>query len=70
MEDETIYIPPGLNLLVDIDRTPVLNLVLVEGSLIFAPSDDPEHERFFDAHYIFVSGGTMEVGTEEFPYTS
>jgi hypothetical protein len=47
-----------------------LNLVIVEGSIIFAPESDPTHERFFDAAYMFISGGLMEVGTEEFPYTS
>jgi hypothetical protein len=47
-----------------------LNLVIVEGSIIFAPDSDPTHERFFDAAYMFISGGLMEVGTEEFPYTS
>lgn len=72
MEGETIYVPPGLNLLVDVDRTPILNLVMVEGSIIFAPDADPNHERYFDAHYIFITGegSLMEVGTEEFPYTS
>jgi hypothetical protein len=44
--------------------------VLVEGALIFAPDANPLHQRFFDAGYIFVSGGYMEVGTEAFPYTS
>ena len=70
MEGETIYIPAGLNLLVDVDSVPLLIAVLVEGSLIFAPDADPNHHRTFDAKYIFVNGGTMEVGTEEFPYTS
>ena len=37
LEMETIYIPPGLNLLVDVDKTELLNAVIVEGSLIFAP---------------------------------
>jgi hypothetical protein len=70
MEMESIWIPKGLNLLVDVDSTPQLNAVIVEGSLIFAPDSDATHHRFFDAHYIFVNGGLMEVGTEEFPYTS
>ena len=70
MEGESLYVPPGLNLLVDIDSTPELNAVIVEGSIIFAPNSDPNHERFFDANYIFVHGGLMEVGTEEFPYSS
>jgi hypothetical protein len=70
MEGESIHVPVGLNLYVDIDKSPILNAVIVEGSIIFAPETDPNHERFFDAKYIFVSGGLMEVGTEEFPYTS
>lgn len=71
MEGESIWIPEGLNLLVDIDRSPVINAIIVEGSIIFQPvEDDPNHHRYFDASYIFVTGGKMEVGTEQFPYTS
>jgi hypothetical protein len=55
----------------DIDSTPVLDLVLVEGSLIFPPNEsDSSHVRTFDAYYVLVEGGYFEVGTEEFPYTS
>jgi len=67
---ESVYVPPGFNLLVDVDKTPELNAIIVEGSIVFAPDDDATHERFFDARYIFINGGAMEVGTEEFPYTS
>jgi hypothetical protein len=70
LEGESIYIPKGLNLLVDIDSTPQLNAIIVEGTLIIAPDVDPTHHRTLDAHYIFVNGGRMEVGTEAFPYTS
>jgi hypothetical protein len=71
MEMESVWIPKGLNLYVDVDRTDLLNAIVVEGSLIFAPNkQDPLHERYFDAHYIFVRNGTMEVGTEQDPYTS
>ena len=57
--------------MVDIDSSPRLNAIIVEGSLIFAPNDaNPNHLRTFDAKYIFVNMGKMEVGTEEFPYTS
>ena len=70
MDGETVYVPSGLNLVVDIDESPKLNLVLVEGSLTFLPNSNPEHQRKFHAHYIYVHGGSMEVGTEEFPYTS
>ncbi len=60
-----------MHLLVDVDSTPVLKLVLVEGSLIFPSDSDSSHVRTFDAYYIFVKmGGYLEVGTEELPYTS
>ena len=71
MDMASIIVPKGLNLLVDIDTSPKINALFVEGSLTFAPSSDPNHVRRFDAMYIFVhSGGSMEVGTEEHPYTS
>jgi hypothetical protein len=70
MEGESIWIPTGLNLLVDIDVSPEINAIICEGSLLFVPDADPNHHRSFDANYIFVSGGKMEVGTEDFPYTS
>jgi hypothetical protein len=50
---------------------PQLSFILVEGALIFAPHpSDPTHQRTFDAGYIFINGGYMEVGTEANPYTS
>jgi len=70
VDGEMVHLPAGMNLFVDIDRSPVLRAVLVEGQLIFAPNSDPNHQRFFDAYYIFINGGSMEVGTEEHPYTS
>mgnify|MGYP002635234742 FL=1 len=58
--------------MVDIDETPILNAVFVEGSILFVPDTDASHHRKFDAHYLFITneGSRMEVGTEEFPYTS
>jgi G8 domain len=70
MEGESVVIPKYLNLLVDIDSSPILNAIDVEGSLIFLPHDKPDTMRTFDAHYIMVKGGYLEIGTEQFPYTS
>ena len=71
VDGESVSVPKGLNLLVDIDFSPVLNLVIVDGgSIIFPPNSDPNHKRTFDAHYIFINNGYMEVGTEAEPYTS
>lgn len=70
VDGESVVVPKGTNLLVDIDSTPKLNLVLVEGSLIFPSNPDPTHVRTFDAKNVFVHKGYMEVGTEADPYTS
>jgi hypothetical protein len=70
IEGDMIYIPKGLSLLVDVDSTPILSVVVVEGALIFPPSDNPNHFRTFDAHYVMVKAGYFEAGTEQFPYTS
>jgi G8 domain/IPT/TIG domain len=68
---EAIQIPKGRSLLVNVDSVPQLSFIVVEGALIFAPHPtDVNHQRTFDAGYIFINGGYMEVGTEEFPYTS
>jgi hypothetical protein len=56
--------------LVDVDSTPILNALIVEGALIFPSDSDPTHQRTFDAHYIMINHGYMEVGTENEPYSS
>jgi hypothetical protein len=43
LEGEAVSIPAGMHLLVDVDSTPVLSFLTVEGSLIFAPEADPNH---------------------------
>eukprot|EP00361_Fabrea_salina_P003869 CAMPEP_0202427040 /NCGR_PEP_ID=MMETSP1345-20130828/1320_1 /ASSEMBLY_ACC=CAM_ASM_000843 /TAXON_ID=342563 /ORGANISM="Fabrea Fabrea salina" /LENGTH=3382 /DNA_ID=CAMNT_0049037631 /DNA_START=76 /DNA_END=10221 /DNA_ORIENTATION=+ len=63
MEGETVHIPKGQNVVLDIP-TPVLNLILVEGTLTV--EDKPGVT--LDAHYIFVNGGKFVVGTEEKPF--
>ena len=43
IEGDLVYIPAGLNLIVDVDSTPVLSAVVVDGSLIFPSHPDPTH---------------------------
>ncbi len=50
--------------LVDVS-TPKLSVLLVQGVLVFA-TDVPVLNM--DAEYIFVFGGTFEVGTKEAPF--
>jgi len=68
---DSVSIPVGQTLIVDVARTPILKAVIVEGSLIFSPDSSPTHHRTFDAEYVFVSTGALfQVGTETNRYTS
>ena len=71
MEGEAVEIPSGQHLLVDVPVVPKLSFVLVYGSLIFESNENnPNDRKTFDAGYIMVNGGYLEIGTEDFPYTS
>ena len=70
-DGESVLIPAGQMLIVDIDTSPILNAVIVQGSLVFAPDADPTHHRTFDAKYIYVDrNAVLEIGTEDNRYTS
>ena len=70
IDGESVSVPSGLCLLVDIQHSPKLRLVSVDGGALIFPSndDDPSFEATFDARYINILRGTMEVGTEKHPY--
>ena len=56
LEGETVYIRSGQTVFLDTD-TPVLNLILIEGCLIFEDSQDVH----LQAKYIFVNTGKLQV---------
>ena len=69
-DGEFVYIPKGLNLLVDDATTPAtgrLSGILVEGSLIAQP-DTEVPIRTINTDNIIVRGGEVEFGSEEHPY--
>ena len=55
-EGESVYIKPGQTVFLDIS-TPVLNLILIEGTLIF----EDEQDLHLQAKYIFINGGKLQV---------
>lgn len=59
IEGDSIAISKGVNFIFDLDESPKMQAILVEGSLIFPPDEDENHHRTFDARYIFVKGGRM-----------
>lgn len=58
LEGESVYIQAGQTVLLDTD-TPVLNLILIEGELIF----EDEHDVSLQARYIFINNGRLQVCT-------
>ena len=67
-ELESVWVPKGLTLIVDIPNPPLLKEVIVEGALVFDPylecSDTP---HTFDAYWIFANGGKISIGKEDCP---
>ena len=61
---ESVYIQAGQTVLLD-TSTPVLNLVLIEGELIF----EDEQDVSLDARYIFINTGKLQVCTVCFVMT-
>ena len=89
-EGDTVVVPVGQSILVDVSP-PLLNLVLIEGEMIFDNKGASCHSAWeahgmlrkfifpsaslfyctdltFDAHYIFVNGGLLSVGSEAEPF--
>jgi len=62
IEDALVSIPQGQAILLDED-TPILLILTVEGVLVFDNKD-----IHLQATYIWVKGGTMEIGTEQKPF--
>ena len=64
-DGESVTIPAGLNIILDVP-TGVLNLLEIEGTLIVQDSPGITIEAF----YIFIFGGTLQIGTEDNHYTN
>ena len=64
LEGESVYIKEGQTVFLDTD-TPVLNLILIEGALIF----EDEQDMHLQAKYIFINNGKLQIGTEDNPFS-
>lgn len=52
-EGDTVYVPKGMTLVVDVDSTPILESILVEGKIIFSD----EKAMKIDAKYFLIVEG-------------
>ena len=62
-DGESVFVPKGQSLLIDVS-TPKLKAVIVEGNLLF----EDKKTLTFDAHYVFIKGGSFNVGSPENPH--
>ena len=60
---DTVYIPEGQVVLLD-QSLPRFYMILIQGSLIFDRTDIT-----LSANYILLRGGTLQIGTEQEPFT-
>ena len=68
VEGEFVVITPGMTILLDID-TPVIKFLLINGGTLIFDEENPSVE--LQAEYILIAGGgSLQIGTEEKPYTS
>ena len=63
VEGESVYIKEGQTVFLD-TNTPVLNLILIEGALVF----EDEQDIHLRAKYIFINNGRLQIGTEDEPF--
>lgn len=69
-EFESVWVPKGLVLIVDVPNPPPLKEVIVEGGLVFDPYlPCTATPQTFDAFWIFANGGNIQIGTEDVPIT-
>jgi hypothetical protein len=68
VEGEDVEIPPGVWIEFDLEETPLLHFVTVNGRLSF--KNDPEEavDRTIHAYIVFVRQGELLIGDEEEPY--
>ena len=57
--------PSGWNLLLDLEETPILNSLTINGRLSFIQNGQNVHLR---SKYIFVRAGELFIGSEEAPF--
>lgn len=62
-EGDSVHIKAGQTVFLDVN-TPVLNLILIEGALVFWDQSN----LHLQAKYIFINQGRLQVGTENSPF--
>lgn len=68
VEDEEVEIPSGAWIEFDMEETPLLKSLTVNGRLSFKNDVDAAANRTINSHWVFVRAGELIIGSEEEPY--
>jgi len=63
-EGDDINIEPGWDMILDIEETPIFNLIRINGKLTFKQ----DMNITLNAKHIFIRAGELHIGSEEEPY--
>ena len=63
-EGEDVHVESGMNIIFDLDESPIFKLIRINGKVTFKKDKD-SHLR---AKHIFVRAGELEIGTKEEPF--
>ena len=66
-EGENAVVPPGVIIIFNIEESPILELLTINGCLNFL--SDGSKDQHLRAHQIYVQGGQLEIGKSAVPYT-
>ena len=64
--NETVIVKSGWNMLFDLEESPIIEMLQINGRLTFENNEKDLHLR---TKYIFVRAGELIIGTKEEPFT-
>lgn len=67
-EGEDVEIISGWNMILDLEETPILNMLTVNGRLTFSNNETNPINVNLQAMQIFVQAGELIIGTPEVPF--
>lgn len=67
-EGDEVEILPGWNMIIDVEETPLLALLTINGRLTFSANETGPAHIHIHSYGVFVYAGELIIGTEEEPY--
>lgn len=68
VEGDEVEIPPGVNMAFDIEESPLLKSLTINGRLTFLNDPETPADRTLHSYWVYIRQGELIIGTEEEPY--